>query len=101
MLVRNKMQLEHGPGQEEPWWDRHGSVQRQIDECLLQGAGRGGVRVAGKVGRYRYRRKDGGCSGPSRTGLSPTCGGRWLHQAPCNISVDTERSSSRVLGCTG
>lgn len=39
MLVRNKVQLEHGPGQEEPWWDRHGSVQRQIDKCLLQGAG--------------------------------------------------------------
>lgn len=23
-----KVQMEHGPGQEEPWWDGHGSEQR-------------------------------------------------------------------------
>lgn len=28
-----------------------GSVQRQVDKCLLQGVGRGRVRVTGEVGR--------------------------------------------------
>lgn len=43
------MQLEDGSGQEEPWWDRQGSVQRQMNACFRLGWG--GVRVAGEVGR--------------------------------------------------